>query len=100
MASNSIHLVLANIYLTGVPDQDNRWIAAEILQLADGAHHDPVEAVHHCGSLLDGFLVRQSRRLPTCFFLALVNRLQCRARRQHFEPMLVLPMHLHQGVDE
>ena len=55
---------------------NNRRIAAEILQLADGSHHDPVEGVHHRRGLLDGFRIGQARRLPTCFFLALVKRLR------------------------
>ena len=41
-----------------------------ILQLADGAHHDPVEAVYHCGRLFDGVRIGHPRRMPTCFFLA------------------------------
>jgi hypothetical protein len=36
-----------------------------ILQLADGVHHDPVEAVHHRGRLLDGFRIGQAQRPRT-----------------------------------
>lgn len=57
-----IHLLFADIDLVGVLDNHRRCVPAKVSQRSERAQENPIEAIHHCRSLIHGFGLRHPHR--------------------------------------